>query len=144
MIKLGKPKSSKGLATFCAKIADDKLARDIVIIKLSDVENAPAEYFVICTCDSTVQVDSVIDSIESHSVNVKMKRPRVEGFQTKEWVILDFFDVVVHIMLKDTREYYKLEKLWGDCSFYELSDSGTLRTLKNSEYLNKLKDYAAL
>jgi len=124
--KIGKPRSSKGLATFCAKIADSKLAEDIVILDLNKIDPAPADFFVVCSCNSNNQVHAVVTEIEKSCRELKISKPRVEGYENAEWVLLDFFDVVMHIMQPVARDYYKLEKLWGDAKAFRLSDSGSL------------------
>lgn len=128
MIKVGKPRTNKGLAILCAKLAEEKLATDILILDLEKNENSPASYFVICTCDTEVQAKALIDFTLNVCRNLGIERPRIEGQTNKEWVLMDFFDVVFHIMKKETRNYYKLEKLWADANFIKISESG--RTIK--------------
>jgi ribosome-associated protein len=122
--KIGRPRSTKGLAVFCARLADSKLAGDILILGLNDIDNSPADYFVICSSDSESQSDAIVDLIISKSKELGLQPPRVEGRDSKEWYLLDFFDVVVHVMLKKVRNYYKLERLWGDSAFYSISEDG--------------------
>lgn len=130
MLKIGRPRSTKGLAVFCAKLADDKLARDIILLNLTQIETAPTDYFVICTCDSEIQVEAVVSSIDRKCRELGLNTPRIEGLDSKQWVLLDFFDVVMHVMLKDSRYYYKLEKLWGDAQFMDLNENGEPRSVK--------------
>lgn len=141
MGKIGKPQTSKGLATFCAKIAEEKIAIDTIIMNLTQVEGAPSDFFVICTCGSDVQMRAVVDAIEKACVSVGIKRPKVEGFTNTQWILLDFFDVVMHIMLKNARNFYKIEKLWSDASFSILSDKGTPKAIKLDEFLNSSEVY---
>lgn len=136
----GIPRSSKGLATLCAKLADDKFATDILIIDLSSIENAPTDFFVICSCDSETQVEAVTNFIERTFKSMHLISPRVEGLESKEWVLLDFFDIVVHVFLRDIRNYYKLEKLWGDGQFYELNSARELKKVTKKALLNVFKD----
>ena len=140
MSNYGKPRSSKGLALLCAKLADDKLASEILIMNLSSIEYAPADFFVICSCESEVQVEAVVSSIDRSIKTMGLIRPKIEGLQSKDWVLLDFFDVVVHVFLRDTRNYYKLEKLWGDSQFYELNNAKELKKVNNKDLLNIIKD----
>jgi ribosome-associated protein len=133
LLKIGRPRSTKGLAVFCAKLADEKLARDIILMNLTKIETAPADYFVICTCDSEIQVEAVVRSIDRKCRELEMITPRIEGLDSKQWVLLDFFDVVMHVMLKDSRFYYKLEKLWGDAQFMDLNENGEARSVKFDE-----------
>lgn len=140
MSKFGKPRTSKGLATLCAKIADGKLAHDILIMNLSEIDTAPSDFFVICTCDSDVQVDAVVNAINRTIREFGFAKPAMEGMNSKEWVILDFFDVVCHVMIAQSRNYYKLEKLWGDASFMKMNEEGELRALKKADLLSVIRE----
>jgi ribosome-associated protein len=131
--KIGKPQTSKGLAVMCARVAEDKLAKDVLILDLKKIETAPSDFFVLCSCDSVNQMKAVVDAVEMKCVEVGIKRPKVEGFDGSIWMLLDFFDVVVHVMLKEAREYYKLEKLWGDAQFIVLTEDGKPRAYKREE-----------
>ena len=131
MIKLGKPRTSKGLATFCARLALNKLANDILILNLKNIDSAPSDYFVICTSKSTVQSQAISEDIVTEAKHQGLQVPRTEGLGSGQWVLVDFFDVVVHVMLKETREYYKLEKLWGDAEFFELTEENKIKSFKS-------------
>ena len=102
------------LAKAIAKAADDKKARDIVLMDMAALTPA-TDYFVICSAGSTTQVRDIADNIdeelaEKHSLEFLHK----EGYREAEWVLLDYGDAVAHIFLQDSREYYALESLWGD------------------------------
>ncbi len=118
--------TSVELAHFCAKTASDKLASDILILDLKSIETSPCDFFVICDCSSDVQVKAIVDEIEKRVRFAEISKPKIEGLDHRDWVILDFFDVVVHIMLKETREYYRLEKLWGDADFFGLDSDDSM------------------
>lgn len=132
MAKLGKPRTSKGLAVLCARIAEEKLAKDIIIIDFSKVDMAPGDFFVTMACDSDIQVKAVADAIKRTCRKLGLARPRSEGEDALQWVLLDFFDVVVHVMLKKVRSYYKLEKLWGDSKFLMLNEKGNTVVYKDN------------
>lgn len=132
--------SSKSLATFCAKVADDKIAKDILIMDLTGVDYAPADFFVICTCESQPQVNAVALEINKRIKDSDFDYAKIEGTDSMDWVLMDFFDVVVHIFLKTARAYYQLEKLWGDGTFYELSEAGRLKKVKNEVVKKIVKD----
>lgn len=144
MSKYGKPRSSKGLATLCAKLSDDKLASEIIIINLSEIEFAPADFFVICSCDSNIQVEAVVSNIDKTLKDLDLDRPRIEGMESREWVLLDLFDVIVHVFQRDVRNYYKLEKLWGDGQFFELNAARELRKVSAKDLIDIVKDKALL
>ena len=130
MSKIGKPRSSKGLATFCARIAQDKISHDVLMLDMSEIETAPAEYFVVCTCESTVQVQALINEVHRKCTLFGIDKPNREGHDVGNWVIMDFFDVVLHIMLPEIRSFYKLEKLWSDAKFMTVTDDGKTRSFK--------------
>ncbi len=130
MAKIGKPRSTKGLAIFCAKLAEEKIAVNVVIMNMENIETAPADYFVIATCNSDMQMKAIIDLLKDVSRDLGMQKPRVEGTENMSWVLIDYVDVVMHLMLPEVRDYYHLEKLWGDAKFMKLSESGTAVALK--------------
>lgn len=140
MSNYGKPRSSKGLATLVARLAEDKLASDVLILNLEGIESSPSDYFVICSCDSEIQVSAVVDNIVDSTRAMKLQRPKVEGEQNREWVLIDFFDVVVHVMKKEIRNFYKLEKLWGDAQFSQVNEEGKPRVMKFEEVKPFLKE----
>lgn len=134
-MKITKPRSTKGTATFAAQIAYEKIANDIVVADLTGIENVPTDYFVFCSCDSDTQMRAIVDEIKSKTTEFDMQKPRVEGYENAYWIVVDFFDVVMHIMLKEAREFYQVEKIWGDAKFSTLSEKGTLVKLKDFSYL---------
>lgn len=96
----------------------DKKAKDIVSINLSKIDNSIAEYFVICSASSTTQVDAIYDNIVFKvNENLNTKPFHKEGNENSEWILIDYFDIVIHIFIGDTRKFYKLEELWGDGVF---------------------------
>lgn len=129
MIILTKKKvysESQKLAILCAQAAEDKLAENAVILDLQKIEISSSNFIVICDCKSTVQVKSVADNILDEIVGHSLVKPRMEGLENAEWVILDFFDVVIHIFTTELRGYYKLEKLWADAEFFKVSEDAKL------------------
>ena len=123
MNKITKPKNSKSLVTFCSKIAADKIAENIIAIDLRKIENATTDFFLLCSTDSVNQSQAILDAILRQSKNAKISKPRVEGETNADWILIDFFDVVVHIMLKPIREYYDIEKLWAEGVFYQYNET---------------------
>ena len=123
-MKLGKPRTSKGLAVFCARIADIKIAENIQILDLTAIEAAVTDYFVICSCLSEAQMRAVNNEISASCRMNKMPQPRVEGEESSQWIIMDFFDVVIHLFRPEARDFYQLERLWGDAKFFNISPDG--------------------
>ncbi len=138
MAKIRKPANSKQLATFVAKVCDDKIAKDILILDLRELESTPTDFFVICSCDSQPQVAAIVDELIERARLAGVQKPETEGIEAKEWALLDFFDVVAHIMLKSSRDYYRIEKLWADATFHELTESGRTRKLTQKEILERV------
>lgn len=126
---------SQKLAVLCAQLSDDKLAKDTVVVDLSSVESSPCDYFVLCSCESTQQVNAITNLILDECVKYRLVKPKIEGQEENEWVLMDFFDVVVHIMMKKNREYYKIEKLWGDGEFYRVDNDGDMTQIETEEIL---------
>ena len=100
----------------------EKKGNDIIRLDLRNIHSSVADYFVICHADSATQVKAIANSVEEEIYKVRNIDPvRKEGLENGEWVLLDYFDVVVHIFRTDKREYYGVEDLWGDAEikFYK-------------------------
>lgn len=110
------------MAITIAKIAQNKLATDILILDLRKIDPAPADFFVICTTNNPSQSKAVFDEIYYATKQFQIDLPRYEGLDSLEWIVLDYFDVVVNIMSEQARNYYKLEKLWSDAKFLTLNE----------------------
>lgn len=107
--------TSKTLSDLVVKGMQEKKAEDITILDLRNLKSAIADYFVICTGNSDTQVDAIADSIDKEvSLGSQQDPWHREGQENKEWILLDYVDVVVHIFKKDRRQFYALEELWGD------------------------------
>lgn len=127
MAKYKKPGTPRALAVLCAKIAEDKIAKDIILLNLKKADTPPTDYFVICSCDSDVQVRAIVEEVYKVCTELGLRKPRVEGYETASWVLIDFFDVVFHVMLNQSRQYYNIEKLWADAQFLKLNEEGQAR-----------------
>jgi ribosome-associated protein len=73
-----------------------------------------ADYFIICTGDSDTQVKAIADEVDKRMRDEGVRSWHTEGYRSLNWVLIDFVDIVVHVFKKESREYYNLEKLWGD------------------------------
>ena len=105
---------SKKLALVCRELADNKKAEDIVILDVRELSSV-TDYFVIASGTSEPHLRAVVDEINDRLREDYAIRPRaVDGTFQAAWVVLDFFDVIVHIMRRDVRDRYDLETLWGD------------------------------
>ncbi len=99
-------------ALLCAQAALDKKAYDLVILEVGAFTSV-AEYFVICTGRSDVQVQSICRAIEEALANAKVRPLAIEGYAHGQWVLMDFGDVIVHIFYETARDFYNLERLWS-------------------------------
>jgi ribosome-associated protein len=102
------------LAEAAAIAAADKLATNISIIDVSD-QLAITDCFVLASAPTERQVKAIVDGIEERLLGMKAKPVRREGQQEGRWVLLDFFDIVVHVQHAEERTFYSLERLWKDC-----------------------------
>jgi ribosome-associated protein len=93
--------------------ADDKKANDLVILDISKVTSF-ANYFLLCTGDSSRQMQAIADEVEKQLKEAGIRPSHVEGYQNSEWILLDCMDLVVHIFSKNARAFYDLERLWRD------------------------------
>ena len=107
--------SSKELSELVVKGMLEKKGQNVVVMDLKGVKNSVADYFVICSGNSDTQVDAISSSVDEEVYKNTSQNPwHKEGFQNKEWVLLDYVDVVAHVFLRDKRDFYNLEGLWGD------------------------------
>ncbi len=105
---------SKKLALLCRNLADEKKAENIVILDMRALTTV-TDYFVICTGSSEPHLRAVVNAITDKLREQCDRRPRaIDGSLPATWIVLDYLDVMVHIMRADTRERYNLEGLWGD------------------------------
>lgn len=93
----------------------EKKGNDIVRLDLRNIHSSVADYFVVTHAESSTQVKAIANSVEEEVFKALGIEPfRKEGLQNAEWILLDYFDVVVHIFKTDKREFYGIEDLWGD------------------------------
>lgn len=105
---------SKKLALLCRDLAENKKAENVVILDVSKISTI-TDYFVIATGSSEPHLRAIMNEITGHLRDDHHLRPRaIDGELQTAWQVLDFFDVIVHVMRADVREKYDLESLWGD------------------------------
>jgi ribosome-associated protein len=102
------------LAVAAAQAAADKIASDIVLLDVSE-QLVITDAFVLASAPTERQVKSIVDEVEERLRGLGAKPRRREGEQEGRWVLLDFADIVVHVMHDEEREFYALERLWRDC-----------------------------
>ena len=93
--------------------AQDKKAFDILVLVLQD-PSAFTDYFIMCSATSTRQVKAVVEGIEQSLKTVQHPLSHIEGYENGTWVLMDIFDLVIHVFTPDTRRFYDLERLWGN------------------------------
>lgn len=109
-----RPQPAVDLAVAAARAADDKSATDIVVLDVGDVLGI-CGYFVLATASNPRQVKAVAEEVEEQLRERFGESPRsVEGAAERRWVLLDYTEVVVHVFHTDEREYYRIERLYGD------------------------------
>ena len=108
-----------------ARAADAKKAHDIVILDVGEIMGI-VESFVITSAPNSRLVRAIVDEVERELFERTGDKPRaVEGLRDASWVLLDYGDLVVHVFLTETREYYDLERLWGDVARVPWADSAS-------------------
>lgn len=109
------PVASNVLSNICVEAIQDKKGQKIVTLDLRKIDEAAAEFFVICQASNPTQVraiaNNVIDEVKKQTGETTIGK---EGITVGEWVLVDFFNVVVHVFYEPIREVYLLEDLWGD------------------------------
>ncbi len=105
-----------------ARAAYDKKADDVVVLDLRKLASF-ADYFLLCSGHNARQVKALADGVEQ-ALGMEGVRPaHVEGYERAEWILLDYFDFIVHVFNAETRRFYGLERLWGSALRIEIPDS---------------------
>lgn len=94
-------------------VAADKLAIDVVLLDISETASF-ADYFVICNGTSERQIKAIVDGVIEDLEKDGVDAEHVEGAPSSGWVLIDFGDVIVHVFAPEERQYYRLERLWGE------------------------------
>jgi len=103
-----------------ARAASARKALDMVALDIRKIASF-AEFFLICSGSSSRQVQAIVDEVRERLREERGSRPaHVEGYETGEWVLMDYGDVIVHVFVEDSRQFYQLERLWRDAERVEL------------------------
>lgn len=101
----------------------NRKGRKITHIDMSDIESAAASHFIICEGSSTTQVASIADSVREYLLETAGIKPyNYDGYQSSQWIVIDYGDTMVHVFLPDFRRLYNLEELWNDAKITDLPD----------------------
>jgi ribosome-associated protein len=114
--------NAANLARMIVDAVRAKKAKDVVLMDLREVSEV-ADYFVLCTGESDIQVKAIVDGVRESVKEACGERPwRSEGYNHRQWVLMDYVDVVVHVFDGERREYYNLERLWADAKIENVAD----------------------
>ena len=112
--------SAEEVARAAAQAAFDKKAEDVQVLDLTELSDV-CDYFVIATGANNRQVDAIVDEVEEKVVDTCGEHPfSIEGREQKTWLLMDYGSVVVHVFTPEARDFYRLEKLWGDAPQLDL------------------------
>lgn len=115
MVNKNKDNNTAILTENIIKGIQETKGREIKKLNFKNIFNSICDYFIICEGSSYIQVQAIADSIEKVVYEATGEKPiNKEGFQVAEWIILDYFNIVVHVFLKGKRSYYNIEDLWAD------------------------------
>lgn len=112
--------TTKTLAEMIVVAAEDKKATDVVVLDVGGVSSVTDSY-VVCSAKSTIQVQSIADNIEDELKKQGITMLHKEGHRQGRWILLDFGTCIAHVFLEEEREYYNLERLWGNARSGELT-----------------------
>ncbi len=119
----------------------DKKAHNVVSLNLTNLDDAVTDYLVICEGNSPTQVRAIAEHVSYNVKQLLGERPAFkEGFQSLEWVLVDYVNIMVHVFLKEKRKFYGLEDLWGDAAIvthHEDDLTPNIKTDNQSSFLSK-------
>lgn len=119
--------TAEQLRDFIVRGMQEKKGQDIVVMDLRNVKNAICDYFILCSGNSDTQIDAISTSIEEEVYKASRQDPwHREGKTNREWILLDYVDVVAHVFKKDRRAFYDLEQLWGDAEIHRIADDAAV------------------
>ncbi len=107
-------------AKAAVKALDSKKGMDIALLNIGGITTI-GDYFVVASGSSTTQVKALADEVDEQLSKLGLQPKRLEGYQSANWILLDYYEVIVHIFLQETREFYSLERLWADAPRVDLT-----------------------
>jgi ribosome-associated protein len=116
--------SSKDLSNLVINGMLERKATDIILLDLRKLNNTITDFFVICSGNSDTQIDAIATSIDAEVYKASGQSPwHKEGLQNKEWILLDFVNVVAHVFNSEKRAFFDIESLWGDAEITNIDES---------------------
>ena len=111
------------LANVIIEGMQENKANEIVSLNLKEIETAVCDYFIICHGTSNTHVSAIADSVIDETIKTLKDKPfNREGLENGEWILLDYGNVVVHVFQREIRDFYNIEKLWGDADIDHIKD----------------------
>lgn len=110
---------SRELARLAARAAADKKATDVVVLDVAN-QTVVTDFFVICSGNSRPQVQAIVENVEEKLTEAGVRPQHIEGYERAQWVLLDYGSFVVHVFMQREREFYNLERLWGDAEIVDV------------------------
>ena len=118
--------TSEKLSQKLARLSWEKKGNDILILDVKGLTDV-TDYFVLVTAESDPHVKAISDYVQEKLEKERLKAWHKEGYQNLQWVLLDYIDVVIHIFREQTRQFYELEKLWGDARMIRVEEDAENR-----------------
>lgn len=112
------------LAKHIAQLMFEKKAENVVVADLEGLTSV-TDYFVMCTATSDMHARAISDHVQDELEKVGSRVHHKEGHSSLRWVLLDYIDVIAHVFQKEAREFYDLERLWGDAQFFKMKDDAS-------------------
>lgn len=131
--------TSLNFAKLIADLIQNKKGYNIKILDLRKLSSI-ADFFVICSADSERQVKAIADEVDEKLSEQRIKCSNREGYETMNWILLDYFDVIVHVFKSEARSYYNLEKFWGDAPVIEIKEDIKPKIASKPKMKNKKAD----
>ena len=112
--------NSETLSNLIVDCIQDIKGQNIVKLDLRELEHAPTDFFIICDGESSTQINAIANNIRKRVKDeTGLYASQLEGAESSKWVLVDYFDIVVHVFYPETREFYELEDLWSDALITE-------------------------
>ena len=113
---MDKKLSAEKIVEISRRAMEDKKAENIKVIYIGEI-SVVADYFVICSASNTSQLEAIVDNITEEMAKESVFSKKQEGNRNSGWILVDYGDVVIHVFLREDREFYNLERIWSDGKF---------------------------